>query len=77
VKIGPDGGQQFVLGDQFPWALDETTQYFERFWREDDTVVSPPQHCIGPIEPKLAKGKLACTHGSTLAVLILPILRES
>ena len=77
MEIGPDGGQQFVLRDQFSRAPDETTQDFERFRREDDTVLSSPQQGIGPIKPKLAKGKLACTHGSTLTVPILPILRES
>jgi hypothetical protein len=77
VEIGPNGSQQFVLRDQFSGALDEATQYFERLRREDNAVLSSPKQGIGPIKPKLAKGKLACTHGSTPQSRSLLILRES
>jgi hypothetical protein len=63
MEIGPDGVEQFIFGYQFSRPLDETTQHFEGFRREYDALLSSPQQGIGPIKPKLAKGKLACTHG--------------
>jgi hypothetical protein len=63
MEIGPDGVEQFVFRYKFSWALDQTAQDFEGLRRKQNTVLSPPQQRIGPIEPKLAKGKLACSHG--------------
>jgi hypothetical protein len=63
VEVGPDGVEQFVLSYQFSGAFDQTAQQLERLRRQHDTVLSSPKQGVGPIKPKLTKGKLACSHG--------------
>jgi hypothetical protein len=54
--VGPDRGEQFLLGDQPSATVDEIGQQIECLGRERDRLVVSQQQSLGRIQPKGTKG---------------------